>query len=156
MTEGISWTLLSLLAALLVAAAVCDLKKREIPHWVVIPVAMLAPIFWWSNGLGLWPDMAVQLGVALLVMALFTAAFAFGWMGGGDVKLLGALALWMPWGAMLYLLAIMSIAGGVLTLAMLIPHRIAKTSGNPEVPYGIAIAFAGLWLIGERFLNQFV
>jgi prepilin peptidase CpaA len=38
---------------------------------------------------------------------------------------------------------------------MLIPHRLLKTAGNPEIPYGIAIAFAGLWLIGERFLNHF-
>jgi prepilin peptidase CpaA len=31
-----------------------------------------------------------------------------------------------------------------------------KTAGQPEIPYGIAIAFAGMWLISERFLNQFV
>jgi prepilin peptidase CpaA len=54
------------------------------------------------------------------------------------------------------LLVVMAIAGGVLTLAMLIPHRMARTAGNPEIPYGIAIAFAGFWLIGERILNQFV
>ena len=41
-------------------------------------------------------------------------------MGGGDVKLIGALALWLPWQAVLVLLVIMSLAGGVLTLAMLI------------------------------------
>ena len=44
----------------------------------------------------------------------------------------------------------------VLTLAMIIPHRLRKSEGQPETPYGIAIAFAGLWLVGERFLNQFV
>ena len=47
MTEEISWILLAALAAMLVAAAVCDLRKREIPHWIVIPVALLAPAFWW-------------------------------------------------------------------------------------------------------------
>ena len=30
------------------------------------------------------------------------------------------------------------------------------TAGQPEIPYGIAIAFGGFWLIGERILNQFV
>ena len=155
MLEGVSWTLLIMLAALLVAAAVCDLRKREIPHWIVIPVALLAPVFWWSIGLGVWPDMAIQLGIAALVMALFTAAFAFGWMGGGDVKLLSALVLWLPPGGVLLLIVIMSFAGGVLTLATVASHRIRKLSGAVEVPYGVAIAFAGLWLIGQRFLNQF-
>lgn len=155
MLEGVSWTLLVMLAALLVAAAVCDLKQREIPHWVVIPAAVLAPLFWWSNGLAVWPDMAIQLGIAALVMAMFTAAFAFGWMGGGDVKLLSALVLWMPPGGVLLLIVVMSFAGGVLTLATIASHRIRKLSGAVEVPYGVAIAFAGLWLIGQRFLNQF-
>jgi Flp pilus assembly protein protease CpaA len=91
MEEGIAWTLLAALAALLLAAAVCDLKRREIPHWVVIGIAVLAPPFWWANGLDLWPDVVSQVGVAALIFAVFAAAFAFGWMGGGDVKLLTAL-----------------------------------------------------------------
>jgi prepilin peptidase CpaA len=155
MSEGISWILLVVLAVLLAAAAICDLRKREIPHWVVIPVALLAPLFWWSTGLALWPDMAIQLGIAALVFGLFAAAFAFGWMGGGDVKLLSALVLWLPPGAVLALLVIMSFAGGVLTLATWASHRLRKLSGAVEVPYGVAIAFAGLWLIGQRFLNHF-
>jgi prepilin peptidase CpaA len=57
--------------------------------------------------------------------------------------------------AVFQLIVIMAIAGGVLTVAMLIPHRLLKSQENPEIPYGIAIAFAGLWLIGERFLNHF-
>jgi prepilin peptidase CpaA len=49
----------------------------------------------------------------------------------------------------------MSIAGGLLTVAMLIRQRIARPGGELEIPYGIAIAFGGFWLISERFLNQF-
>jgi prepilin peptidase CpaA len=70
--------------------------------------------------------------------------------------MLAALALWLPLGSLVQLIVIMSLAGGVLTLAMLIPHRLAKAAGQPEIPYGIAISFAGLWLISERILNQFV
>jgi prepilin peptidase CpaA len=81
--------------------------------------------------------------------------YFLGGMGGGDVKLLGALALWLPPGATLKLLVIMSIAGGALTLAMVIRHRMASHEGKLEIPYGIAIAFGGFWLISERFLNQF-
>ena len=54
------------------------------------------------------------------------------------------------------MLIIMSVAGGVLTLAMLIRHRLARRPrGQLEIPYGVAIAFGGLWLISEPFLNQF-
>jgi prepilin peptidase CpaA len=140
---------------LLVAAAVCDLQRREIPHWTVITIALLAPFFWWATGLAIWPEMAVQLGLALVVLAAFAAMFVFGWMGGGDVKLLAALALWLPWQAMVMLLVIMSFAGGALTLGYVVWSRIRRASATPEIPYGVAIAFAGLWLISERFLNQF-
>jgi prepilin peptidase CpaA len=50
----------------------------------------------------------------------------------------------------------MSLAGGALTLAMVLRHRLSRAEGQLEIPYGIAIAFAGLWLLGEPFLNQFV
>ena len=155
MSEGISWSLLAFLAALLLAAAVCDLRKREIPHTIVIAVAVLAIPFWWATGLALWPDVAVQVAFAAAVFAMFALMFAFGWMGGGDVKLLSALALWMPWQAFVMLLLIMSIAGAVVTLATVVWSRMRNPSATPEIPYGVAIAFAGLWLISERFLNQF-
>jgi prepilin peptidase CpaA len=41
----------------------------------------------------------------------------------------------------------MSILGGVLTVAMLVHHRVTKKPGRPEIPYGIAISAAGLWVI---------
>jgi prepilin peptidase CpaA len=155
MSEGLSWTLLAMLAALLVAAAVVDLKKREIPQAVVIAVALLAIPFWIATGLSFWPDVALQIGVAMLVFALFAALFAFGWIGGGDVKLLGALALWLPWQAVVMMLVIMSFAGLAVTLATIVWSRVRRPGATPEIPYGVAIAFAGLWLISERFLNQF-
>lgn len=153
--EGLSWTLLACLAGLLLAAAVCDLRSREIPHWIVIGIGLLAPAFWWSTGLYWWPDIAWRVGLALFIFACFALAFAAGWMGGGDVKLLSVLALWLPPQAVLMLLVLMSFAGGVLTFGMMIWARLRKPASNLEIPYGVAIAFAGIWLIGERFLNQF-
>lgn len=150
-----SWILLGALAALLLVAAVLDLRSRNIPNGLNLAIALLALPFWWATGLAFWPDMALQAGVAALVFGAFAIAFALGGMGGGDVKLLGALALWLPWQAVIYLLVIMSLAGGVLTLAMVIRQRLARKEGRPEIPYGVAIAFAGLWMIGQRFLYQF-
>jgi prepilin peptidase CpaA len=155
MGNAIPSILLCVLAAILLVACWCDLKARTIPNLLNLAVALLAIPFWWSLGLTLWPDVALQLGVAALVFGLFAIAFAFGAMGGGDVKLVAAIALWLPASSVVALLFIMSVAGGALTLAMLIRHKLARHKGQLEIPYGVAIAFGGLWLISERFLNQF-
>jgi prepilin peptidase CpaA len=38
---------------------------------------------------------------------------------------------------------------------MLVRQRLTRREGALEIPYGVAIAFGGLWLISERFLYQF-
>jgi prepilin peptidase CpaA len=156
MQGALSWFFIALLAVAMVAAAIGDWRTRTISNRLNGAIALLAIPFWWSIGLSLWPDVAMQIGLAAAVFGLFAIAFHFGAMGGGDVKMAAALALWLPFEGIVKLLAVMSIAGGVLTVAMLAAHRMAKAAGQPEIPYGIAIAFGGFWLIGERFLNQFV
>jgi prepilin peptidase CpaA len=156
MNGGFATILVVLLACGLAAGAVCDWRSRTIPNLLNAAIALGAIPFWWASGLHLWPGVAIHVGVALAVFAVFAVAFYFGMMGGGDVKMVAALALWLPPLAVVSLLVIMSLAGGLLTLAMLIPHRLRKAAGQPEIPYGIAIAFAGMFLIGERILNQFV
>ena len=155
MDTGLALILLAALAAMLLAASWCDLKSRTIPNGLNLAIALAAIPFWWAVGLPLWPDAAIQIGVAALVFGLFAIAFAMGAMGGGDVKLIGALTLWLPFKAVIVLLFVMSVAGGVLTLAFYLRHRLARRDGQLEIPYGVAIAFGGLWLISERFLNQF-
>jgi prepilin peptidase CpaA len=147
--------LIAILAAMLIVAATGDLRTRTIPNWLNGAIALGAIPFWLVSGLSIWPDMAIQFGVALAVFALFALAFHLGAMGGGDVKMVAALALWLPLGAVIKLIVIMSIAGGVLTALMLVRHRLAKSGKELEIPYGVAIAFGGFWLIAERFLNQF-
>jgi len=93
--------------------------------------------------------------VAAGVFLLFAIAFYLNAMGGGDVKLAGALALWFPPMATVKLVVLTSLAGGVLTLIVAGLHRFRKKEGRPEVPYGVAIAFGGLWLLAQRFLNHF-
>jgi prepilin peptidase CpaA len=147
--------LVGLLALLVVAAAVWDLRTRTIPNELNGAIALLAIPFWWASGFALWPDVAIQIGLAVLLFGLFALAFALGGMGGGDVKMVAGVALWLPPEAVATMLVIMSLAGGALTLAMLARHRLAKSKHELEIPYGVAIAFGGLWLIGERFLYQF-
>jgi len=155
MNIAFSWILLGLLAAALLACCWWDLKTRTIPNWLNLAIALGAAAFWIAVGLPVWPEVALRVAVAFVTFWVFAAAFAMGAMGGGDVKLIAALALWLPWQAVLALLFVMSIAGGVLTLAYLIRHKLARREEKLEIPYGVAIAFGGLWLISERFLNQF-
>ena len=155
MFGGASYLIAALLAIALMRAAWGDLQSRTIPNWLNVAIAAGAPLWWWANGWGLWPDVAIQLGFAAGIFVIFAFCFAIGAMGGGDVKLIAALALWLPWKAVLVLVFLMSVAGGVLTLGYLIRHKLAKREEKLEIPYGVAIAFGGLWLISERFLNQF-
>jgi prepilin peptidase CpaA len=142
------------LALLLVVAAIIDVRTYTISNRLNLAVALGAPLFWWSIGLPL-SNIAVQAGIAAGVFALLAAAFYAGMMGGGDVKLAAALALWFSPLSTAKFLVTMSLAGGVLTLAVVALHRIRKKPGRPEVPYGVAIAFGGLAILTQRFLNQF-
>lgn len=139
--------LLCALGALLIAAAITDLRARIISNRLNLAVALLAPLWWLANGYALWPDMAVQLLVGAAIFTLFAALFALGMMGGGDVKLLTALALWFPWQAVLSLVVLMALLGGVVTLVTVIHHRMTRRLGQPEIPYGVAISLAALWLL---------
>jgi prepilin peptidase CpaA len=147
--------LMGLLAAMLAWIAVVDIRTYTISDRLNLAIALLAPVYWWSAGIPLWPDAAIRVGVGVLVFLLFAGAFYLNAMGGGDVKLAGALALWFTPFETLKLIVIMSIVGGLLTLVVLGIHRTRKKSGRPEVPYGVAIAAGGMWLLAQRFLNQF-
>jgi len=156
MTNGaFTEILLVLLAIALVYAAVVDVRTYTISNRLNLAIAVLAPVYWLSVGLPLWPDAAIQVAVAAGVFALLAAAFYAGMMGGGDVKLAAALALWFSPVMTANFLIWMSIGGGVLTAVVLLLHRLKKKPGKPEVPYGVAIAFGGLVILIQRFLNQF-
>jgi len=154
-TDLLPQLLLGALAALLVLAAVIDVRTFTISNRLNLVVALLAPIYWLAVGLPLWPDAAIQAGVAVGVFVLLAGAFYIGMMGGGDVKLAAALALWFSPLSTLHFLVVMSLAGGVLTLGLMAAHRMRSKQGRPEIPYGVAIAFGGLVILAQRFLNQF-
>lgn len=155
MGEIASVVLLVVLGLLLVSAGIEDARIREIANWKNAAIALLAIPFWIANGLTFWPDIALQIGIALGVLALFALAFHFGLMGGGDVKMIAALSLWFPFGALVTMLIVMSIAGGLITLLMLVDKWARGNAAQPEVPYGIAIAIAALLMLREPNFYQF-
>jgi prepilin peptidase CpaA len=147
--------LLVTLAVILVVAAVIDVRTFTISNRLNLTVALLAPVYWASVALSPWPGVAIQLAAAEIVFVLLAGAFYAGMMGGGDVKLAAALALWFPPAGTVKFLILMSLAGGVLTLLILVLHKMRNREGRPEIPYGVAIAFGGLAILTQRFLNQF-
>lgn len=152
MTGGIlAYGLLAALAIALLFAAFTDLRSRIIENWLTLGMAAAAPLFWWATGLALWPGVALQVALGVTVFAVLAGLFALGAMGGGDVKLLTALALWLPWAPFLKLLVLMALLGGLLTVGAFMWHRMRGHSGRVQVPYGVAIALAGLWVIGATY-----
>ena len=156
--------LLAILALLLAVAAVVDVRTFTISNRLNAIVALMAPLYWWSISLPLWPDGAIRIGVAILVFALLAVTFFIGMMGGGDVKLAAALALWFAPSETVRFIVYMSIAGGLLTVLVMLAHKRwpnwqvdeqGRARTKPEVPYGVAIAIGALVILAQRFLNHF-
>ena len=143
----IVYGLVGALAIALLVAAFTDIRRRQIDNWLNAAVAAGAPLFWWATSLSLWPGVAIQIAIAVATFFVLAGLFALKAMGGGDVKLLSALALWLPGVLFLKLLVIMALAGGVLTIVLSMWHITRRRKDQLKIPYGIAIAGAGLWII---------
>ncbi|TCD06218.1 peptidase [Erythrobacteraceae bacterium CFH 75059] len=146
--DALYYGLLGMLAIALLAAAFTDLRERRIGNRLNAAVALGAPVYWWAAGFSLWPEVALQIGFAVLVAAVLIGLWSLKFIGGGDIKLLGALALWItPW-SYGTLLIVMALVGGLLTILIAAFHVAARRKGRPVIPYGVAIAAGGLWVLG--------
>jgi prepilin peptidase CpaA len=146
-----SYGLLSALAIALLIAAFTDLRRRQIDNWLNAAIALGAPAFWLASGQS-WLDVGFHLVIALVMFVVLAGLFALRAMGGGDVKLLTALALWIEPIWFVKLLMVMSLLGGALTLVVAGLHYARRSKGRIMVPYGIAISFAGLWALASQYL----
>lgn len=136
-------------------AAISDCMTMRIPN--SIPVFLVAGFFMMSFMVGL-PLLSIgeHLLVAVLVLAVSFILFEFKYIGGGDAKLMSAVALWFgPVDAFSSLL-LSSIYGGVLTLALMsirgkpLPLFLSYFAWvrqlyyHKDIPYGIAISVGSL------------
>lgn len=151
-SEFLSYGLIGGLAIALLVAACTDFRRRQIDNWLNAAIAIGAPLFWWASGLSLWPGVGAQLGVSLVTFAATAALFALRAMGGGDVKLLTVLALWIRPGDFLFLVVVMALLGGLLTIAFGAWHVARRQQGRVAIPYGIAISAAGLLTLFDKSL----
>jgi prepilin peptidase CpaA len=98
------------------AACVTDLRSRRIPNVLTFGAAAAALVYGAVTG-GFSGFGSAALGW-LIGTAAFIVPFALGGLGGGDVKLLGALGAWLgPIGA-IWVALYTGIAGGVMAVAV--------------------------------------
>ncbi len=143
---------------LMIFAALADLFTMTIPNRVslVLIAAYLLLALYLRLPLA---TVGLHVSCGLAMLALTFTMFQMGWIGGGDAKLAAATALWLGWPALFEYGLAASLFGGALTVAILalrhydLPEKllsvgfIAKLAEkNGGVPYGIALALAGLMI----------
>lgn len=149
--EAPEWLAL-IFAGLLIAAAVQDALEARMSNLLVLLLIAGAAVAAIVVGLQLqlWENIAVF--AALL--AVGTAMFAKGILGGGDVKVLAAASLWFSIAGAGQMLFATVLSGGVLALLVLgarlvkwgeaAQRRLPFLRHRAGVPYGIAIAAGAL------------
>lgn len=143
------YLLLAGLAIALVTAAVTDLRRRQIDNGLNATIALTAPLYWWAAGLTLWPGVAIQLGMMLVVFFGLALVFARGGMGGGDVKLLAALALWLPPALLVAVIFLTSLVGGAMS--MVAGTRNLSLDPAAKGKRLLAQVAAMLWVVGSTY-----
>jgi prepilin peptidase CpaA len=153
--EALAYALLAGLAIALVVSIYTDIRYRLIYNVITASIALAAPLFWFADGSFTLAGIGIHLLTALITFIFFAIAFRFGAMGGGDVKLFAALALWFPWLDVIRLILYASILGALVTIVFVTIHKLKQQDGKARIPYGVAISLSGLWMAGERIFNHF-
>lgn len=156
-----SVALLIVFPFLMAYAAVRDLLTMLIPN--TVSLLLLAGFALFAVATGLWGwDLMSHLGAGAVTLAVTFTLFALGKIGGGDAKLAAATAVWIGFDRLLEYLAVASLAGGALSLAILmarahplppllgrLPFALHLHDAKTGVPYGITLSFGALIVIPE-------
>jgi prepilin peptidase CpaA len=147
---------------LLLYVAVIDIATRSIHNEICLILAMLGIAGQFAGP----THVAESLVVATILFLLLLVVYQRGWMGGGDVKLMVALAIGLPLTGVIQLLTVTALAGVVLALMhlmmRLLPYPKLAPAGSSlarrvyvverwrnlrcaPLPYGVAIACGGIW-----------
>jgi prepilin peptidase CpaA len=130
------------LLAVLLVAAIYDVRFRRIPNWVTVPgvvlgLALNAFLYDPLGGLFSLAGLLVSLRGLGLAFVVYLVLYIVRAMGAGDVKLMaavGALVGWQDWFAIFFITAIL---GGVMGAILIVSRgRIAKTLSNISFIFG--------------------
>ncbi|WP_065750009.1 A24 family peptidase [Bradyrhizobium paxllaeri] len=152
---------------LLLYVATIDVATRLIRNEICLALALLGI----AGQLASPMQVAESLIAAAILFLLLFVLYARGGIGGGDVKLLTALAIGFPLTGVIELLTITGLAGGVLALVHLMMRHLPYPNLAPAgssiarrvyaierwrhlrrapLPYGVAIACGGIWTIFSK------
>jgi Flp pilus assembly protein protease CpaA len=147
---------------LLLYVAMMDIATRLIRNEICLVLALLGIAVQFVSPM----HVAESLVAATILLLLLIVVYQRGWIGGGDVKLLAALAVGLPLMGVIQLLTITALVGGVLALVhlmmRLLPYPKLVPAGSSLIrrvyaverwrnlrhaplPYGVAIACGGIW-----------
>ena len=140
---------------LLIWAAGCDIARMEIPNRIsVLMAALYLPL---ALALGAAPTaIALHYAIGAGALIICYGLFQLNVFGGGDAKILAAAMVWTGLGAAIPFLYWTALAGGLLSLTLIIARRTVSPSPahpaflsrllNREIgaPYVVAIAAGGL------------
>src|SRR5437879_4016876 len=154
---------------LLLYVATTDIATRLIRNESCLALAILGI----AGQLASPMQLTQSLIVAAILFLLLFGIHQLGKIGGGDVKLLVALAIGLPPTGVVQLLTITALVGGVLALVhlmmRLLPYPRLAPAGSSLVrrvyaierwrhlrhaplPYGVAIACGGIWTVFSKGL----
>lgn len=146
------------LVALLLGCAFSDLRARIIPNVLVLALALLGLVEAWATQRN---DLVRGLLMACLLFIGLMPLQQKGVLGGGDVKLIAALAVWLaPLDVGRFLILTLA-AGGVVGLAFLFIGWARKqlrlnASSAMTVPYALAIVGGFVALRADRLAHLVV
>lgn len=152
--------ILIVLQLLTVGAALQDSWRLRISN--LFPIAIIACFAGWVAVIGPQFDLWQNLVAFLLCLAVGLFLFSREWLGGGDVKLLAALALWFDLSGAGQFLMFTMIGGGLVALALIAFRRLLPATAGTGVaafrrrgpiPYGLAIAVGALLAIHLHGVN---
>ena len=146
---------------LMIWAAVSDMMTMTISNRISLALLAIYLVMAFATGQS-WEAIGFHLACGAAVLVVTFSMFAFGWIGGGDAKLAAATAVWIGFADLMAFALVAAVFGGVLTLFLLqfrrfrLPDFLSRQKWisrlhHPEtgVPYGIALAGAGLFLYPE-------
>ena len=104
------------LTAMVIAAAVSDIRTGRIPNWITVPGAALGVALQSYYG-GFRGAFASLAGIGL-GLAIFLLLYAAGGMGAGDVKLFGAVGALVGPVALVWVFIATGLLGGIAAVAL--------------------------------------
>ena len=150
------------LAAISIALTLIDLDTHKLPNAIVLPAYVVGLILLGAASiLSLDGGSMIRAGVGMAAMFVAYLAMALvypGGMGFGDVKLAGALGIflgWLGWGNLLVGAFAAFVFGGLFAIALLLLRRAGRKSGIPFGPWMLIGAWAGIFA-GKVILDAYL